>query len=90
MDTQPPPPGESGSNTGRLVGTTPNTYILGTHQEHRHKLVDHNAANAATKHVTQDAHFKIVCKTGSRKIRMQHAVECESIHIEAKGGQLIV
>jgi len=90
MDTQLPPPGESGSNTGRLVGATTNTDILGTQQERRHKLVHRDAANAATKHTTQDAHFQIVRKTGSRKNMKQHALGCEYIHIKAKGSQLTV
>jgi hypothetical protein len=90
MDTQPPPPGESGSNTGRLAVTTTNTDILGTQQERRHKLVHRDAADAATKHMTQDAHLLIVRKTGSRRNKMQHAVGCEYIHIDAISGQLIV
>jgi len=90
MDTQLPPPGESRSNTGRLAGTTSNTEILGTQQELRHKLVNRDAADAATKHMTQDAHLKIVCKTGSRKNKKQHAVGCEYIHIDAIGGHLTV
>jgi hypothetical protein len=36
-----------------------------------------DAANVATKHITQDAHLKIVRKTGSRKNKKQHAVGCE-------------
>jgi len=90
MDTQQPPPGESGSNTGRLADPTTNTYILGTQQECRYKLVHRDAANTASKHMTQDAHVKIVRKTGSSKNTKQHAVGCEYIHIEAKGGQLTV
>jgi len=90
MDTQPPLPGESGSNTGRLVGATTNTDILGTQQEHRHKLVHRDAANAATKHMTQDAHLKIVRKTGRRKNKKQYAVICEYIHIKQKGSQSTV
>jgi len=90
MDTQPPPPGKSGSNTGRLAGDTLNTEILGTQQECRHKLVHRNAANAATKHVTQDAHLKMVRKTGNSKNKKQHAVGCDYIHIEANSGQLTV
>jgi len=38
----------------------------------------------------EDAHLKIIRKTGSRKNKKQHAVGCEYIHIEAKGGQLTV
>jgi len=90
MDTQPSSPGESGSNTGRLAGATSNTEILGTQQERRHKLVHRDAADAATKHMTQDAHSKIIRKTGSRRNKMQHAVGGEYIHINAIGGQLTV
>jgi hypothetical protein len=52
MDTQPPLPDESGSNTGRLAGATSNTEILGDQQERRHQLIHRDAANAATKHMT--------------------------------------
>jgi len=90
MDTQPPPPGESGSNTGRLAGATSNTEILGPQQMRRHKLVLRDAANVATKHMTRDAHLKIVCETGSRKNKKQHAVGCECILIEAISDQLTV
>jgi hypothetical protein len=90
MDTQPPPTGESRSNTGRLAGATSNTDILGTQQEVRHKLVHRDAANAATNHMTQVAHLQIIRKTGSRKNAMQHAVGCECIHIEEIGGQFTV
>jgi len=90
MDTHPPPPGESGSNTGRLAGATSNTEMLGTQQERRHKLVHRDAADATTKHMTQDAHLKIVRKTGSRRNMKQHAVGCEYIHIDAIGSQLTV
>jgi len=90
MDTQPLPPGESGSNTGRFAGATSNTDILGTQQELRHNLVHRDAANAATKHMSQDVHLKIIRKTGCRKNMQQHAVGCECINIEAIGGQLTV
>jgi hypothetical protein len=90
MVTQPPPPGESVSNTGRLAGATPNADILDTQQERRHKLVHRDAADAATKHMTQVAHLKIVRKTSSRRNKKQHAVECQSIHSDAISGQLTV
>jgi len=88
MDTQRPPSGKSGSNTGQLGGATSNTEILSTQQEHRHELDHRNAAHAATKHMTQYARLKVVRKTGSSKNGKQHAVGCEYIHIEANGGQL--
>jgi hypothetical protein len=90
MVTQPPLPGESGSNTGRLAGATTNADILHTQQEHKHKLLHRDAADAATKHMTQDAHLKIVRKTGSRRNKKQHAVECQYIHIDAISSQLTV
>jgi hypothetical protein len=90
MDTQPPPAGESGSNTGRLAGTRSTTTLLDTVQEHRHELVHRDAANVATKHMTQDVHSKIIRKTGSSKHKKEHAVGCEYILIVANGGQLTV
>jgi hypothetical protein len=88
MNTQPPPEGESGSNTGRLAGATSNMELLGTQQERSHKLVHREAANVATKHMTQDAHLKIFRKTGSSKNQKQHAVGCKYILVMANGGQL--
>jgi len=64
--------------------------IVGTQQQRRHKLVHHDAAKAATKHMTQDAQLKIVRKTGSRKNKKQHAVGCKCIHVEAISSQLTV
>jgi hypothetical protein len=90
MDIQSPPPGERGSNTGRLAGATSNTDNHSTQQERRHKVVNTDAANAATKHMTQNAHWKIVHKTGSRKNQKQHVLGCECNLIKATGGQWIV
>jgi hypothetical protein len=72
------------------VGATSHTGPIGTQEERRHKLVHRDAANAPTRHMTQDAHLKIVRKTGSSKNKKQHAVGCEFIHIEENGGQLTV
>jgi hypothetical protein len=52
MYPQPPPQGETESNSGGLVGATSNTEILGTQQDRRHKLLHCDAANVATKHMT--------------------------------------
>jgi len=73
-----------------LAGATSNTEILGTQQEHRHKLVHCDSADAATNHMTQDAHLKIVRKTRSRRNKLQYAVGCEYLHIDAIGGQLTI
>jgi hypothetical protein len=78
------------SNTGRLAGATSNTAILGTQQERRHKSVYSDAANAATKHITQDAYINIVRNTGSSINKKLHAVGCKYIHIEANCSHLTV
>jgi len=88
VDTQPPPAGESGSNTGRLAGAISNAKFLGTQKERRQKLVHRDAANVATKLMTQDVHLKIVRKTGSSRNKKQHAVGSRYIIIVANGGQL--
>jgi hypothetical protein len=90
MDAQPPPPGESGSNTGRLAGATSNTEILSTQQERRIKFDHRDTADAATKHMTQDAHLNIVRNTGSGRNKKHHAVGCDIIHTNEIGGQLTV
>jgi hypothetical protein len=73
-----------------LAGAITNSEILRTRQERRHKLVYSDAANAATKHMTQDAYLKIIRKTGSSKNKKQHMVGCEYIHTEVTGGQLTI
>jgi hypothetical protein len=88
MYTQPPPAGESGSNTGRLAGATSTTELLDTQQERRHQFVHRDAANVATKHMTQHAHLMIVRMTGSSNNKKQHAVGCKYILIVANGSQL--
>jgi hypothetical protein len=88
MNKQRPLAGDCGSNTGRLAGATSNTDLLGPQQDRRHKAVHRDAAKVATKHMTQDAHLKIVRKTGSSKNKTQHAVRCKYILIVANGSQL--
>jgi len=90
MDTQPAQPGESASKPSRFVGTTSLTLLIGTQQERRHLLVHQDTANAANKHMTQDAHLKIIHKTASSKNMKQHAVGCEYIHIEVNGHQFSI
>jgi hypothetical protein len=72
------------------VGAPSNTEIVGTRQECTRKSVHGDAANAATKHITQDAHLKIVRKTGSSKYKRQDALGCDYIHIEENVGQLTI
>ena len=90
METQSPQQAASGSKSSRLAGDTSNTSLIGTQQECRHQLVHHDAANAATRNITLDAHLNIVRKTESSKNRQQYAVGCKYIHIVVNGRQLTV
>jgi len=64
--------------------------LIGTQQDRRHQWVRRDAANAATKSMTQDAHLKIVGKTGSITNRKQHAGACEHIHTVVNGCQFTI
>jgi len=90
MDTQPPQPGASGYKSSRLAGALSHTLLLGTQQERRHQLVHRDAANAATKNMTQDAHLQIVRKTGTSTIKKKHPVGCKYILTVVNGGQLTI
>ena len=90
MDTQPPQPGPSGSKSGQLEDASSNMSLIGTQQECRHQLVHREAADAATKHMTEDVHLKIVCKTGSCTNKKQHAVGCDYLQTAVNGCQLTV
>ena len=90
MDTQPPQPGPSGSKSDQLAGASLNTSLIGIQQERRQQLVHREAADAATKHMTEDAHLKIICKTGSSMNKKQHAVGREYLHTMVNGRQLTV
>jgi hypothetical protein len=90
MVTQPPQEGPSGSKSCQLVGASSNKSLIGTQQEYRHQLVHHDAASAATKNMTQDAHLKIVFKTGSSKNQKQLAEGSEYVHMVVNASQLTV
>jgi len=90
MASETPQHGESGSKLSRSTGTSSNAALAGTQYQCKHQLVHCEAANAATKNVTQAAHVTIVCVTGSGKNMKQHAIGCESIHIAVNGRQLTV
>jgi len=73
-----------------MTGVSSDTSHNGTQQERRHQLVNCNAANAASKHMTQDAHLKIVFETRSSKNQTQHEIGCKYIHTMVNGGQITV
>jgi hypothetical protein len=90
MDTQTPQPGMTGWESSRTTGIPADTSDHGIQQEWQHPLVHCDAANAATKHMTQDAHLKIVRKTGSSMNMKQHAVGSEYMYSVLNGRQITV
>jgi len=90
MEKQSPQPTASGLKSSRLAGDTSTTSLIGAHQECRHQLVHHDAADAASRYMTQDTHLKIIRKTGSSKNKKQHAVGCKYMHIVVNGRQFTI
>jgi len=88
MATHAPQPGECGSKSGQPMGASSNPTLTDTQHQGRHQLVHHNAANVANPNITQHAHLKIICKTGSGKSKTQHAIGCNYIHIAVNSHQL--
>jgi len=81
MATETPQQGESGSEWNRSMGGSSNVTLAGPQQHHGHLLAHWEAANAASNSMTQDAHLKLIHKTGSSKNNKQHAIGCEYGHI---------
>ena len=90
MDTRTPQPGETESESSRPTGVSCNTSLIGTQHQRIHQLVHRDAANAATKIMTQDAYLKIVHMTASSKNTKQHAIGCEYIDTIVNGRQLTI
>jgi len=57
-----------------MTGASFNAPPAGTQQQRRHQLVHRVAAIAATENTPQNAHLKMVPKTGSSKDKPQHAI----------------
>jgi len=83
-------PGAIEAESSRTTGASNNAPPSETQQQCRLQLVHVGAAIAATENMTQDTHFNIECKTATSKNRKQHAIGCESIHIDVVDGQLTV
>jgi len=77
---------KSSQTTGALNHAPPGE----TQQQCRHQLGHCDAAIEATENMTQDAHLQIVHKSRISKNKTQHAIECDSIHIDSDDGQLTV
>ena len=89
MATQTPQTGESGSESSETTGASSHVSLRGTQQQRRHQLVYREAADVASENMTQDAHLKIVRKTGSGTNNKQHAIGCEYVHTSVNDRQLI-
>ena len=68
MNTETPEHGKSGSEPSHSSGGSSNPALAGTQQRCRHQSVYHEAANTATKNMTQDAHLQIVPKQEAARI----------------------
>jgi len=90
MDTLPPQLDPRRFKWTPWSGVSSNTSLFGTQQRRRHHSLHRDAANEPTKNMTQDAHLKIVRKTGSSTNNTQHAVGCEYIDSVVNGRRLPV
>jgi len=90
MDTQTPRKGQSESESSQMTVAACNMLLHERQLQRRRHLVLREAANVATKNMTQDAHLNIFHKTRSNKDKMQHAMDCEYLHTKLGGRQLIV
>jgi len=90
MEIQSPQPAASGLKSSQLAGDTSNTSVIGAQQQRRHQQVHRNAANEATRYMTQDAHLKNVHKTEHSKNEQQQAVGCKYMHIVVNSRKLII
>jgi len=89
MTTEIRQTGESGSELSETTGASFNASLESTQQQRRHQAVHLEAANVATQNMTQDAHLKIVCKTGSSTNKTQHTIVCEYVYILVYSHKLI-
>jgi len=90
MATEILQPGAIEAEPSRTTGDSNNAPPGQSQQHNRHQLVHRDPAIVATENMTQDAHFNIVRKSGSRRNHKQHAIGCESIHFDVDHGQLTV
>jgi len=78
------------AESSEMTGTSHNAPPGETQQQRRHPLVHRDAAIVATENITQEAYLEILRKTGSYKKKKQHAIGCESIHIDVDDVQSTV
>jgi len=83
-------PGVIEAKLSQMTGASNNAPPGETQQKCRHQSVYHDAAIVATETMSQDSHFQIVRKAGCSQNQKQHAIRCESIHIDVNDGQLTV
>jgi len=77
-----------GAKSSRTTGASTNAPPGERLQRSRHQLVHRDAAIAATDNMTQDSHSKTVGKPGSSMNMKQHAIGCESMHLNVAVGPL--
>jgi len=90
METQPRQPAASVSKSRRLASNQSNTSHIGRWRECSHQLFHHDATDAASRNMTQDAQLTTVRMTGSSRSNQQNTVGCMYMHIVVNSSQLIV
>ena len=88
INTQRVQLGGDRSEANQSTGRSSNTSLLGPQQEPRHQIVNRDTANKATKHMTQDGHSKIICKTRSSENINLHAIAGELVNTVVMSRQL--
>jgi hypothetical protein len=82
-----PSAGPSAASNASAASTLPSTTpivpdaLAGTQLERRSNLPQRSAADAATLSMHNDEQLTIVCKTGAKKNKKNHAVGCKYMHI---------
>ena len=82
--------GTSGSESSKMMGASSTTWPTETQLQCRHHIVQGDAANAATKNMTQHAEFKMFRKTRCSNDEKQHLIRYEYIHSEVDVRQLTI
>ena len=78
------------SESSQTTGASSNAPPAETPQQCRYWLLHCDAVNVVSANMTQDAHLRLVCDTGSSKNKKQHALGCEWINIEIDSHHLMI
>jgi len=81
MAPQTHQPGDSGSESSRLMESSSNSLLADTQPPRRHQVVHRDNDNSATEYMTQEEYIHIIYRTGSSKNQKQQAIQSRYNHI---------